>query len=146
MSTRLHAAAGKAPVYVYHMSYDGRLGFLKRLLWLKDYPGVAHADELGYLFRIGIVPAVPGVGPRSPELAHRQRLLLLWRNFMETGNPTPPGAQADLGVTWTPSWKAGAMDYLDIGETLRMRQDPPSQRIVFWDGLYRKYMGTSFLS
>ncbi|KAJ1530522.1 hypothetical protein ONE63_005412 [Megalurothrips usitatus] len=142
VSTRLHAAAGVAPVFVYHLSYEGRLGFLKRLLWLNDYPGVAHADELGYLFRIAILPDVPEVGPDSPEVAHRRTLLKLWCSFMETGEPTPP----QPGVTWTPSWRAGAMDYLDIGDTLRMRRDPPSERIVFWDGLYRKYLGTSILS
>lgn len=38
------------------------------------------------------------------------------------------------------------MDYLEFGDTLRMRQDPPSERVLFWDGLYRKYMGRSIMS
>lgn len=145
MGSRLHAAEGKSPVYVYHLSYDGRLGFFKRLLRLNKYPGVSHGDELGYLFRVGLLPEIQ-LGPESPDLLYRKRLLKLWVNFMKTGNPTPPEAQADLGVTWTPSWRGDSMDYLDIGETLRMRREPPSERVVFWDGLYRKYLGVSILS
>ena len=38
MVTRLHSDE-KSPVYVYHFSFEGRLGFFKRLLRLK-HPGM----------------------------------------------------------------------------------------------------------
>ena len=38
------------------------------------------------------------------------------------------------------------MAYLDIGETLRMAHEPLTERVEFWDGLYKKYMGRSLMS
>ncbi|KAK3917766.1 Carboxylesterase 1E [Frankliniella fusca] len=142
--TRLHAANEKTPVYVYYLSYEGKLGFFKRFFKLK-IGGMSHGDELGYVFRPALLPEIP-LGPENPDLIFRNKLVKLFADFARTGNPTPN--DSDMGVTWSPSWRSdtGTMDYLDIGETLRMRHDPPSERMHFWDGLYRKYMGRSILS
>ncbi|KAK3916282.1 Peptidyl-prolyl cis-trans isomerase E [Frankliniella fusca] len=47
----LHLRWSSSPLYMYRFSFDGRLGFLKRLLGTA-IPGVGHADELGYLFNM----------------------------------------------------------------------------------------------
>ncbi|XP_052128544.1 cholinesterase 1-like isoform X4 [Frankliniella occidentalis] len=142
--TRLHAANEKTPVYVYYLSYEGKLGFFKRLLKLK-IPGMSHGDELGYIFRVTLLPEIP-LGPENPDLIFRNRMIKMFTNFVKTGNPTP--SESDVGVTWSPSWQpdTARMDYLDIGESLRMRHDPPSERMHFWDGLYRRYLGRTILS
>lgn len=46
--------------------------------------GVSHGDDLGYLFRIGILPEI-SLDPDSPELMHQKKLLDLWRNFIYEG-------------------------------------------------------------
>lgn len=46
--------------------------------------GVSHGDELGYLFRIGILPEIQ-LGPESKDLLIRKRMLKLWYNFITTG-------------------------------------------------------------
>ncbi|XP_034251246.1 esterase FE4-like isoform X2 [Thrips palmi] len=139
--TKAHATR-RSPVYVYHMSFDGNLGFFKRLLGLKHYPGVAHSDELGYLFRVRVLPDTP-ISPEDD--LHRRRLLKLWSNFIHTGNPTPDDG-ASLGVLWTPTWRRNQMNFLEIGETLYMRKDPPNERMIFWDSIYHRYLGRPLIS
>lgn len=142
--TKLHATNKNAPVYVCHLNFDGKLHFFRRLLRHK-HPGMGHGDELGYFFRIQLLPDVP-LAPDSADFLFRQRLLNLWENFIKTGNPTPADGADNEGVSWSPAWQSGRMDYLEVGSTLSMRQEPPSRGAVFWDELYRRYMGRPVLS
>jgi len=44
---------------------------------------VCHADDLGYLFRVGHMD--PDLDPESPETKTRSRLVKMWTNFAKTG-------------------------------------------------------------
>ena len=47
------------------------------------FSGVCHADDLGYLFRVGHMD--PDLDPESPEAKTRSRLVKMWTNFAKTG-------------------------------------------------------------
>jgi len=44
---------------------------------------VCHADDLGYMFRVGHMD--PDLDPESPETKTRLRLVKMWTNFAKTG-------------------------------------------------------------
>jgi carboxylesterase type B len=45
--------------------------------------GVCHADEIGYLFHIGMLDL--DLDPSSPEFKALSRMVKLWTNFAKTG-------------------------------------------------------------
>jgi carboxylesterase type B len=45
--------------------------------------GVCHADEIGYLFHIGMLDL--DLDPSSPEFKTLSRMVKLWTNFAKTG-------------------------------------------------------------
>lgn len=45
-AVRFYAEAGAHPIYVYEFWFDGSLNFFKKLLKLKGFEGICHADEL----------------------------------------------------------------------------------------------------
>ncbi|XP_034235877.1 cholinesterase 1-like isoform X2 [Thrips palmi] len=137
--TKLHAINEKAPVYVCHLNYDGGLHFFRRLLQHK-HPGMGHGDELGYLFRIHLLPETT---LSSADMLYRQRMLNLWVCFIKSTNHLP--TEAALGFSWSRAWQNGRMDYLEVGDELSMRQEPPTSGLAFWDDLYRRYLGRPIL-
>jgi carboxylesterase type B len=66
------------PCYVYDTKEFWHT--LADALWLS---GVCHADDLGYLFRVGHMD--PDLDPESPEAKTRSRLVKMWTNFAKTG-------------------------------------------------------------
>ncbi|XP_069668717.1 esterase FE4-like isoform X2 [Periplaneta americana] len=122
------------PVYFYKFSFDGHLGLFKRLIGLQDYEGVCHADDIGYLFHVGLLDM--DLDPGSPEYKTLSRMVKLWTNFAKTGNPTPDITPL-LDVTWRPVEK-NKSNYLDIGTTLKMHDDFEKERMQLWDLVYRQ--------
>jgi carboxylesterase type B len=45
--------------------------------------GVCHADDIGYLFHIGMLDL--DIDPASPEFKTLSRMVKLWTNFAKTG-------------------------------------------------------------
>jgi carboxylesterase type B len=45
--------------------------------------GVCHADDIGYLFHIGMLDL--DLDPSSPEFKTLSRMVKLWTNFAKTG-------------------------------------------------------------
>ena len=65
--------------------------------------GVAHADELPYLFDLFGLNAGTGLYDiwwSEADKLNSARMLRMWSNFVKEQDPTP--VEADLGVTWQP--------------------------------------------
>ncbi|KAJ9578096.1 hypothetical protein L9F63_025043, partial [Diploptera punctata] len=97
------SAVSTAPIYYYYFEFDGELGVAKRAVKITK-PGVAHADELGYLFNTAISPEIQD---GSLEQIALKRMVKMWTNFAKTGlveHPVddsllPPARWAPLGGT-----------------------------------------------
>ncbi|XP_067006818.2 juvenile hormone esterase-like isoform X2 [Anabrus simplex] len=117
------------PLYMYHLSYDGGFGALKRILGLGNFSGVSHGDDLGYLFKYSLVAS------NDPkDIKVRSQFISLWTNFAKTGNPTS-GITTDDIPEWIP-YTQSETNYLDIGPQLVVKRDLYKNRIDFLHQLY----------
>lgn len=127
-----HLLHSTFPLYCYRFSFDGKLAYMKQLLGMTQYPGVCHADELGYLFRVGHMD--PDLDPESPEAKTRSRLVKMWTNFAKTGCPTPKKDWL-LNVIWKPTVH-GERWYLNIDTELALQCHFNRERITFWEDIF----------
>ncbi|XP_060526499.1 venom carboxylesterase-6-like [Cylas formicarius] len=119
-------------VYLYLFSYVGSA--------VKNFTGVAHAEELRYLFRDG----------RNASRADRtasDRLVTLWTNFAKSRHPLADGDDNDgplQNVRW-PTAKRGLnrvdddVNYLDIGDDLQTDRNPNQTDWTFYREIYRSF-------
>jgi len=124
-AAKLHAALSPTPVYLYQFSFDGELGFMKRIIGACRFPGVCHADELGYLI---FSPHLDVELEGTPEETVRSQLVRMWTNFAKTGNPSLPG------VKWEPMTESNP-SYLNIDTEFTMQQHLMKDRMAFWEDL-----------
>ncbi|XP_066997923.2 juvenile hormone esterase [Anabrus simplex] len=131
------AAATDMPVYMYLFSFRGRLG---SVVTEKDSPthlGVAHADDLFYIFGRGV--DFPGGQPNSEETQTIMRVTKMLADFALTGDPTPITSDL-IPVKWLPLLGDGKpFRYLEINKELTMHSGPIfPERMAFWDNLLGK--------
>ncbi|CAG9839137.1 unnamed protein product [Diabrotica balteata] len=130
---KLHAKTQPEPVYLYRMSLDAGLNFLKRSNSGFDHiPGVCHADDLGYLFQMPLESLNMHRGEK--EIKAIRRFVKLWTNFAKHGNPTPKGN--DFNLTWNPV-NEEEVSYLDIGEELTIKSNPEPERLKLWKEIFQ---------
>lgn len=132
-SVKIHRNTSKVPIYMYRLSLESELNFYKKILGI-ELPGVCHADELGYLFRT-ILTEIPS--PGSIEDVAQRRMTRLWTNFAKYGNPTPY-LDPSVGLIWPRVMDANRIPFLDIGQNLRIDENPEDNRMKFWDKIYAK--------
>uniref|UniRef100_A0A2A4JU07 Carboxylic ester hydrolase n=1 Tax=Heliothis virescens TaxID=7102 RepID=A0A2A4JU07_HELVI len=121
---------GAKTVYRYIFSYSGDRNLLKKAYNL-DVPGAIHADELGYLFDMGMLK-----GDISPEdQLMIDRLTTLWTNFAKYGNPTPETSDL-LPEKWVPITKT-TQPYLSLDTDVTMGARPFHEAMAFWDVFYK---------
>ncbi|KAI4468811.1 carboxylesterase [Holotrichia oblita] len=130
-----HVKTAKSPIYLYRFSADTKLNVYKRNdQTIAHYPGAAHGDELGYLFRTFIHDRiVRKITPGSVEDKAIDRITKLWTNFAKYGNPTP----ADFNeFQWKPV-TSDTLNYIDFG-TVRTVPGVNSDvdRMNFWHNAY----------
>ncbi|KAJ3666300.1 hypothetical protein Zmor_001750 [Zophobas morio] len=114
------------PVYFYKFSYEGGLwGFTNR-----TQPGVAHSEELGYLWKSKFTPS-------DLDVLTRRRMTTMWTDFAKTGNPTPDKYFTTLEVIWEKT--DTNFTYLDIGSELTLKQFPEKSSLELWDQMYEAY-------
>lgn len=104
-------------------------------VYLSCYLGVGHSDELGYLFHTSITPEIV---PGSLEDRSVRTFVDLWTNFAIYGNPTPKQNQSQYlqGISWSPLGKLGNMPVLDIGDSLKVKDDIPERhRMDVWKSI-----------
>ncbi|XP_018335696.1 uncharacterized protein LOC108744438 [Agrilus planipennis] len=123
------AKASSFPVFFYRFSVDAGLNWYKNYANIK-FPGVAHCDELGYLFTTKLVKK-----PRhlSIEDITIGRMTKLWTTFARTGNPNPQQPDENiLNVKWLPVTGEDDVNFLDIGENITVGKNPEAVRMKFW--------------
>ncbi|KAJ4438858.1 hypothetical protein ANN_14811 [Periplaneta americana] len=130
-------AAPHSAVYSYEFSFNGTANFGKKMADGTEYPGASHADDLGYLFKIGgwKVDLIPG----TPEYLTSQRIVKLWTNFAKTGSPTPERDELLQNITWKPV-TGKSFPYLNIDTNLTIRYNLNEGRPIWWEQLYKKYV------
>ncbi|KAK4885071.1 hypothetical protein RN001_001342 [Aquatica leii] len=57
VTVRQHILTSNTPIYVYKVSVDSTLNFIKKMFKINS-PGVSHGDELGYLFKNALTPEI----------------------------------------------------------------------------------------
>ncbi|PSN48039.1 hypothetical protein C0J52_09101 [Blattella germanica] len=127
-----HLLHSSYPVYCYRFSFDGKLAYLKKLLGMLQYPGVCHADEIGYLFQVGHMD--PDLDAQSPEAKTRSRLVKIWTNFAKTGCPTPKKDWL-VNVIWKPTTYDDCW-YLNMDTELTMQVHLNKERATFWEDIF----------
>ncbi|CRL02968.1 CLUMA_CG016255, isoform A [Clunio marinus] len=122
------------PIYYYEFSYSGTLNFLKQLLFLFDYDGACHADDMFYLFK----PSFPiPMFPWDQAIQVRRRQVRLWANFAKFGNPTP--TTDNLVNTIWPVYDEASKAYLEMGKDLSIKYDQP--RLKPWHDYQMRFTG-----
>ncbi|XP_054286014.1 venom carboxylesterase-6-like [Macrosteles quadrilineatus] len=135
-SVRLHAAASRAPVYMYIFGYKGKQSFSKYLRRSKSNVGVCHIDDLIYLLKMG------RFDPHK-DLDVHNIMVKTWISFIKSGIP-----DTGTGVQWPPVSSGityiGNIDYLLIDDKIpkSMSRSEISERI-FWDSLPLKELHIS---
>jgi len=80
---RYHAMHQTHPIYYYKFTMDGSLNMLKTFLFLGDYPGAMHADDIFHLWQITSFP-IP-ILPGNAALELRRRMVRMWVSFATNG-------------------------------------------------------------
>jgi carboxylesterase type B len=164
-------SSSDTPIYFYKMTVDTKLNLSKEICTAKcpicfmlclltsykcgrpccaccrflvpkhKIEGVAHGDDVSYLFKSFVTPKMKR---NSVEEISVKRFVKLWTNFAKTGNPTPVKSNL-IDVLWRPVNRT-ANFCLEIGRDLKMIQDPDSDRMKFWNGLYSSEEKNSIVS
>merc|ERR1711970_284521 len=138
-AVKLHAKAS-APVYNYVMSYRGSASFAPLFAMgdpaaAKEDFGVAHADDLMYLFRVRFGNF------SSINTEDDEKFVEIWQqlivNFARYGDPTP------VSLENIPNWPTAqnsrdACVYMDIGLKPEEKHRMFAERMQFWNKLFFK--------
>lgn len=121
------SAKSTAPIYYYIFGFEGLVNYAKNFLFLGDFPGAMHTDELPYMFRMLDVPAP--ILPGTSEYTVRARMTKMWTNFAKQANPTPT-----IEGTITTRWPAvnGNQEFMSITKTLDASSQPFTERMRLW--------------
>ncbi|XP_069696407.1 juvenile hormone esterase-like [Periplaneta americana] len=126
-AVKLHSQKD-TPVYYYYFDYRGTNSY--STLFMDGNYGVAHQDELLYLFPQDHL--FPNATRTAKDDQMVELLTTLWTNFAHTGNPTP---KPDSG-TWTPVSSPQALEFAHIdGDGLHMGRELLKERAEFWESL-----------
>ncbi|KAK9888322.1 hypothetical protein WA026_000580 [Henosepilachna vigintioctopunctata] len=127
------------PVYFYHFSYQGYLGAngIHQLGQHKNIQGVAHEEELGYLFN-----KFGNKSKRKSDYTVRNNMLKLWTNFAKYGNPTPREESRLSNLIWPTvlPMQRSSLKHLDINEILTVRNVMNEQVYInWWENIFNMY-------
>ena len=119
-------------VYQYIFSYRGEHSFLDFYGVEPGTFGVAHADELFFLFDPLYHVDLEGMIDNDKDV--RELLVSFWSNFAKYGDPTPPGS----AVTWSPVSEDSRL-YLNISgtEPSMQRAGYYEDRMQFWSSVVK---------
>ncbi|CAK9797870.1 Venom carboxylesterase-6 [Anthophora quadrimaculata] len=98
-------------VYYYRQSYETKDSW-HRLVANVTHPGVAHFDDVPYLFRMVYVPSP--TDPNDPDYQNINRTTTVLANFAKYGDPTPI-FNNPLNIVWPPSGQEGLQ--IDLNTT-----------------------------
>ncbi|XP_076647596.1 juvenile hormone esterase isoform X2 [Halictus rubicundus] len=108
------------PTYFYRFTFDPEISITKRRLGITA-KGATHAEELIFQFYPYLLKAmgIPPPEPGTKEYNVVEYLTQMWTDFAKTGNPTPMTTNL-IPTLWKPIEKGDTIQYMNIGEKLRM--------------------------
>ncbi|XP_063925055.1 carboxylic ester hydrolase-like isoform X1 [Zophobas morio] len=121
--------------YFYQLSYDGEMP--GGTTYYEGAETVGHGEDIAYLFCSG--EECRGTGYPESDTTTRQRLIKLWTDFAKYRNPTPEPSELLQNITWPLlSIDDGNFYYLDINETLEIKNHPKETTYNNWNDLYAR--------
>lgn len=100
-------------------------------------PGVAHADDLFYLFTTFFSPKI---AKGSEEDLCIQKFVKLWTNFAKYGNPTPEIDDTFSKVIWPTVNNTDIEFIFDINKEITVTKNKEKERMNFWDQLHEHFV------
>ncbi|XP_017149738.1 esterase B1 [Drosophila miranda] len=132
ITAEIHAnCQTQSPLYFYRLDYVGGRNLYKTIFQNENLRGVAHADDICYLFQMA--------GDDSPmqkeDALVSERICQMWANFARHGKPSD---------SWKPVQKAlpgqpMQLDCLLIDRECKMQKNPDADRMDFWRSMYKRY-------
>ena len=133
MEYRLEYAPDEIPTYLYRFDFDSAHFNHYRTKFCGTDPvrGVAHADDLGYLFssRMAYV-----LDLNSDEYKTIRRMVSMWTSFAKTSNPH---CEAIKPAVWVPVTKNDSYIALNISNDVRMIELPEKNKLQVWKTIYQ---------
>ncbi|KAL2721606.1 esterase FE4-like, partial [Vespula maculifrons] len=123
-----------ASVYQYLFEYESPVGFMKNVA--NSEKGVAHGDELVYLFYSNFFNNLPKPGSSQEKMT--RIMTKLWTNFAKDGNPTTK-LDEDITINWEPKNRE-ICKYIHINQDLNMDRHLLGERVPFWAEMYKNAM------
>lgn len=126
-------AYAKAPTYYYRFDFDSpEFNFYRQKFCGDDIKkGVAHADELSYLFRN--VNSWK-LDKSSGEYRTIQRLVDMFTAFAASSNPN---CKEISHLQWEPSTKDQPQRVLNISNDVEIVDLPEFEKLKVWDTVYK---------
>ncbi|KAI9552097.1 hypothetical protein GHT06_022434 [Daphnia sinensis] len=118
------ASKYNADAFFYSFEYEGRNSIYNYVFAANPPPipsGVAHADELIYLYVIPFPSIPPGLNNSETELS--MKMLQVWTNFVIYGNPTPDGVPLLDGIPQFLRYSSAVEAYTAIDDVWRSEID-----------------------
>ncbi|XP_033244801.1 uncharacterized protein LOC108153857 [Drosophila miranda] len=126
-------AYARAPTYFYRFDFDSPNFNFYRKKFCGDniQKGVAHADDLSYLFRNSESWKLEKT---SGEYRTIQRMIGIWTAFSANSNPNC----AEISeVDWQPAKKSEPKRVVNISEDVKIVDLPEYKKLLVWDSIYK---------
>ncbi|EDV36794.1 uncharacterized protein Dana_GF11774 [Drosophila ananassae] len=121
----------RSPLYFYRLDYVGGRNLYKKVFQNDDLRGVAHADDICYIFQM----AGDDTKLEGDDLLITERMCQMWANFAKSGKPS----DSWLPVKKPEAGKPFQLDCYLIDRELKMCANPDAERMEFWRSMYRRY-------
>ncbi|CAK9829233.1 Ace [Anthophora retusa] len=125
------------PLYYYRLS--NAAPELLHNLMDNQLGGVAHADDLGIIFNIGIIT---NNDPETKFNQFRKKMVSMWANFAKYNDPTPNNVPIN-GAVWEPSGLQGLQ--IDLNATFSMQPRLADLKTVTWEKFFDSVLPYSSL-
>jgi len=122
-----------APTYFYRFDFDSPdFNFYRKKFCGNDIKtGVAHADDLSYLYRN---EQSWKLDKSSDEYLTIQRMVGMWTAFATNSNPNC----TEIGhLSWEASRKEQTQRVLNIGKEVKIIDLPEHEKLLAWNCLYK---------
>ncbi|XP_052836587.1 esterase B1-like, partial [Drosophila gunungcola] len=127
-------AYSRAPTYFYRFDFDSPdFNFYRIRYFGKEQRGVAHVDELGYIY---VIPATFKLDDSRPEFTVICRMVSMLVHFAATSDPNSPLTKPL--VDWKPVNRSGTRMVLNISEELQFIPLPETPKLRFYDHLFER--------
>ncbi|XP_052743477.1 juvenile hormone esterase-like isoform X2 [Bicyclus anynana] len=121
----------KSSIYFYEFSSMSERNIFRTLGKKYGIPGVAHTDDLMYVFHAKYYNLPVNKNATSYKMI--RQMCALFTNFAINGNPTP---DASLGAIW-PRYNANTRLYINIGKDLTNYKNPGQPIMDFYESIYK---------